>query len=231
MTAGAGARRYVVIEGPIGVGKTTLCRLLHEDRGAELVLEPHEDNPFLEAFYRDPARYALPVQMYFLLTRWKQIDRIRQLGLFHDWVVSDYLFEKDRLFAEKTLSSDEMELYDRFAASLGRDMPTPDLVVVLEAPIPVLLSRIRRRGVAGEDRITTKYLEDLLERYDRQWRAWTRCPVLRVDNTALDYGRDPAARAEILAQIDAAIAAGRAAADVAAGDDAAQPSLFSGRLG
>ncbi|MFM2162987.1 MAG: hypothetical protein RLZZ383_2499 [Pseudomonadota bacterium] len=198
-------RRYIVIEGLIGVGKTSLCRLLQEAHGAELVLEPHEDNPFLEAFYRDPARYALPVQMYFLLTRWKQIDRIRQLGLFHPWVVSDYLFEKDRLFAEKTLSSDELELYDRFAASLGRDMPTPDLVVVLDAPTPVLLRRIRERGIAGEDRIQAKYLDDLRERYEAQWGRWTRSPVLRVDNDALDYTRDPSARDEILRRITQAL--------------------------
>jgi deoxyadenosine/deoxycytidine kinase len=198
-------RRYIVIEGLIGVGKTSLCRLLQEAHGAELVLEPHEDNPFLEAFYRDPARYALPVQMYFLLTRWKQIDRIRQLGLFHPWVVSDYLFEKDRLFAEKTLSSDELELYDRFAASLGRDMPTPDLVVVLDAPTPVLLRRIRERGIAGEDRIQAKYLDDLRERYEAQWGRWTRSPVLRVDNDALDYTRDQGARDEILRRITQAL--------------------------
>jgi deoxyadenosine/deoxycytidine kinase len=194
-------RRYIVIEGLIGVGKTSLCRILQEEHAAELVLEPHEDNPFLEAFYRDPARYALPVQMYFLLTRWKQIDRIRQLGLFHDWVVSDYLFEKDRLFAEKTLSPEELDLYDRFAASLGRDMPTPDLVVVLDAPTPVLLRRIRERGIAGEDRIQAKYLDDLRERYDAQWARWTRCPILRIDNDALDYTRDPQARNEILQRI------------------------------
>ncbi|HMV67053.1 MAG TPA: deoxynucleoside kinase [Myxococcota bacterium] len=215
-------QRYLVIEGLIGVGKTTLARVLQEERGAELVLEPHENNPFLEPFYRDPQRYALPVQMYFLLTRWRQIDRIRQVSLFEPWVVSDYTFEKDRLFAEKTLSPEELALYDRFAQSLGERVPTPDLVVVLHAPIPVLLDRIRQRGVAGEDRINRAYLEDLHERYERQWARWDRCPLLYVDNVSLDYGRDPVARAEILRRIDEAIASGRKGRV----DEAAQPSLF-----
>lgn len=198
------AQRYVVVEGLIGVGKTTLCRVLQDAHGAELVLEPHADNPFLEAFYKDPPRYALPVQMYFLLTRWRQLDKVRQLGLFSPWVVSDYAFEKDRLFAEKTLSPDELELYDRFAASLGAHIPTPDLVIMLTAPIPVLLDRIRQRGIAGEERITKHYLSDLAARYDAHWSAWTRCPVLHIDNTSLDYASDPSARAEVLARIDAA---------------------------
>lgn len=216
--------RYLVIEGLIGVGKTTLARLLQEERGAELVLEPHENNPFLEPFYRDPQRYALPVQMYFLLTRWRQIDRIRQLGLFAPWVVSDYTFEKDRLFAEKTLSPDELSLYDRFAQSLGERVPSPDLVVVLHAPIPVLLDRIRRRAVAGEERINRGYLEDLHERYELQWSRWDRSPLLYVDNAALDYASDPAARVEVLRRIDEALDRGRTPRPPTDAD--AQPSLF-----
>ena len=150
-------RRFVVVEGPIGVGKTTLCRLLESQRGAELVLEPHEDNPFLEPFYRDPDRYALPVQISFLLTRFQQQDRVQQLSLFHEWVVADYLFEKDRLFAEKTLSEADLATYDAIARALGAKVPTPDLIVVLGAPIPVLLgpdraARHRRRG-AGDGRL------------------------------------------------------------------------------
>lgn len=217
-------QRYLVIEGLIGVGKTTLARLLQEERGAELVLEPHENNPFLEPFYRDPQRYALPVQMYFLLTRWRQIDRIRQLGLFAPWIVSDYTFEKDRLFAEKTLSPDELALYDRFAQSLGEKVPSPDLVVILHAPIPVLLERIRKRGVAGEDRINRAYLEDLHERYEQQWSRWERSPLLYVDNAELDYANDPLARAEVLRRIDEAIDKRARPSPPAEGDE--QPSLF-----
>lgn len=221
-------RRYVVIEGLIGVGKTTLCRVLAEHHGAELVLEPHEDNPFLAPFYAEPARYALPVQMYFLLTRWRQLDRIRQLSLFHEWVVSDYTFEKDRLFAAKTLSPEELDLYDRFATTLRRDIPTPDLVVSLHAPIPVLLRRIRKRGVKGEEHIDAAYLEDLHDRYTRLWAGWRRCPVLHVDNTGLDYQSDPAAREEVLSRISRALEA-TTPTPGSIPDREAQPDLFGGR--
>src|SRR5690349_7004431 len=111
--------RYVVVEGLIGVGKTTLCHLLERYRGATLILEPAATNPFLEPFYADPERYAFPVQMFYLINRWRQQSRIRQGDLFTELVVSDYLFEKDRLFAAKTLSAEELTLYDRFAAALG----------------------------------------------------------------------------------------------------------------
>lgn len=221
-------RRFLVVDGLIGVGKTTLCRLLEAERGAELVLEPHEDNPFLEPFYREPQRYALPVQMYFLLTRFRQQDQVRQLSLFNDWVVADYLFEKDRLFAEKTLHADELELYDRIATSLGARVPVPDLVVALHAPVPVLLERIRQRGIKGEDRIDRRYLEDLSRRYDRLWARWDRCPVLHVDTADLEYHRDASARAAVLARIDAALA-GPSAGAAPAGDGDRWPDLFAGR--
>lgn len=227
---GAAVQRFVVIEGLIGVGKTTLCRLLQQRRSAELVLEPHEDNPFLAPFYEDPARYALPVQMYFLLTRWRQLDRIRQLSLFHPWVVSDYLFEKDRLFAEKTLDEGELELYERFAAQLGKVIPKPDLVVVLHAPQEVLLRRIRARGIKGEEHIDGAYLADLAGRYEALWAGWGHSPLLHVDNTALDYHSDPAAQASILERIDEALAHHSLAPTPGSSDREDQPSLFgSGR--
>lgn len=221
-------RRYVVIEGLIGAGKTTLCRLLERERDAQLVLEPHEDNPFLEAFYNDPTRYALPVQMYFQLTRWRQLDKIRQLSFFHEWVVSDYCFEKDRLFAVKTLADEELELYDRFAMTLGKEIPTPDLIIALEAPIPVLLERIRNRGVAGEERINKGYLEDLKERYDDLWANWTRCPVLYIDNASLNYEADPSAQVEVMRRIDDALN-GNVPAPGSLADREDQPKLFGGR--
>lgn len=198
-------RRFVVVEGLIGVGKTTLCGLLAGAKGAELVLEPHEDNPFLEPFYRDPERYALPVQMYFLLTRFRQQDQVRQLSLFTDWVVADYLFDKDRLFAEKTLGRDELDVYDRLAQSLGARVPTPDLIVFLDAPTSVLLQRIAKRGIDGEERIDKAYLDDLRRRYDRFFAGWDRCPVLKVDTSAADHANDPVAQAELLQQVDAAL--------------------------
>ncbi len=198
--------RYLVVEGLIGVGKTTMCRLLERARNAELFLEPAATNPFLEPFYTDPSRYAFPVQMFYLYHRWRQQVRIRQGDLFNGLVVSDYLFEKDRLFAEKTLSTEELELYDRFAGALGEQAPTPDLVVYLEAPTEVILSRIARRKAPGEEWITAPYLADLRERYDRLWAGWTRCPVLRLDNRTLNYADDPDAQDRLLQAIDRALA-------------------------
>lgn len=218
-------RRFLVVEGLIGVGKTTLCRWLAGQRGAELVLEPHEDNPFLEPFYRDPARYALPVQMYFLLTRFRQQEAVRQPGLFETWVVSDYLFEKDRLFAEKTLSPEELELYDRLASSLGARMPTPDLVVALHAPVSVLLERIRARGIAGEEHIDRRYLDDLHRRYERLWSGWTRCPVLHVETGDVDL-REPEAQEALMARVEAALLDPRSIPSRSPD----QPDLFTGAV-
>lgn len=190
--------RFLVVEGLIGVGKTTLCRLVAQAWNASLVLEPAETNPFLEPYYSDPQRYAFPVQMFYLLNRWRQQDRIRQGDLFSPFVVSDYLFAKDRLFAEKTLGPMELELYDRFAGALGEQSPRPDLVLYLEAPTDLLMQRIRRRQAPGEQAITEDYLDDLRERYDRLWAGWTACPLLRIDNRDMNYADDLGAQRRVL---------------------------------
>lgn len=218
--------RYLVVEGLIGVGKTTMCRLLERARNAELFLEPAATNPFLAPFYTDPARYAFPVQMFYLYHRWRQQVRIRQGDLFNGLVVSDYLFEKDRLFAEKTLSTEELELYDRFAGVLGEQAPRPDLVVYLEAPTEVIMSRIARRKAPGEEWITPKYLDDLRDRYDRLWQDWDRCPVLRLDNRTLNYADDPEAQDRLLAAIDRALAGESLDADAVSAGRTAQQELF-----
>jgi deoxyguanosine kinase len=213
---------YVVIEGLIGVGKSTLSRIVAEAWDARLVLEPNEHNPFLEPFYADPTRYAFPVQMYYLATRWKQQEEILQGSLFESaTVVSDYLFEKDRLFAEKTLDELELDLYDRFANTLCGRAATPDLVVYLHAPIDVLMARIAERRAPGETAITPEYLEDLARRYERLWGRWTDSPLLRIDNRDMDYRSDPAARAELLSRIATAL---RAPGSIV--DREAQPRLF-----
>lgn len=192
---------FIVIEGLIGVGKTSLCRLLEQRWQARLVLEPAATNPFLESYYSDPARFAFPVQMFYLYERWQQQQRIVQGDLFSDLVVSDYLFEKDQLFAEKTLRSDELELYTAFRTALGEISPVPDLVVYLEAPIDVLMGRIAQRGAPGEERIERDYLVDLRDRYERLWAGWTRCPLLRIDNQDIDYVGDAAAAQAILSRL------------------------------
>jgi deoxyadenosine/deoxycytidine kinase len=216
-------RGFVVIEGLIGVGKTSLCRALEAEHGARLVLEPAETNPFLELFYGDPARYALPVQLTYLLQRWRQQDRIRQGDLFGPFVVSDYCFAKDRLFAEKTLAPDELGVYEQVERSLGARAPTPDLLVYLEAPLRVIQERILRRNAPGERAITAAYLEDLAARYETLLARWRTSPVLRIDNAALDVIGDDAARTEIFDRIGRALAGARA--DREAPYDA-QPSLF-----
>lgn len=220
-------RQFIVVEGLIGVGKTSLCKLLAAEWGGRLVLEPSETNPFLEPFYEDPERFSFPVQMYYLVTRWKQQASIRQEELFTKMVVSDYLWEKDRLFAEKTLAGMEMELYERFAAALGEKAPRPDLLIFLDAPTDVILKRIAQRNAPGENRIRAPYLIDLRERYKRLLADWDVCPILRLDNRDMDYLTNPRVRDELLGKIRSALNGGRS--DQAPGSDPdreVQPSLF-----
>jgi len=216
------------VEGLIGVGKTSLCRLLRDAWGARLVLEPSETNPFLGPFYEDPPRYALPVQLFYLMNRWRQQATIRQEDLFTEVVVSDYLFEKDRLFAEKTLNPEELEMYDRFAGVLGSQSPTPDLIVYLEAPTEVLLERIARRQAVGEYRIEAAYLDDLRVRYERLWSGFTACPLLRIDNRAMNYVDSLEGRAAVLNRIEAALAGRPNPQAPGSSDREAHPELFGG---
>jgi deoxyadenosine/deoxycytidine kinase len=211
----------IAVEGLIGAGKTTLCHLLARERGARMVLEPSERNPFLVPFYRDPGRYAFPAQMAWLIERWRQQVDLRQLRLFDGWVVMDYVFAKDRLFAEKVLAFDELELYLRFSDALGEGGAVPDLLVVLDAPPAVCLERIRRRAAPGEDAVDQAYLEDLAERYHRLVEGWTACPVVRIDASRVDVASDLVDRAAVLTRIDAALA-GYVASDV----DDTHPALF-----
>lgn len=220
-------QHYVVIEGLIGAGKTSLCSILCAEWGARAVLEPSEHNPFLELFYRDPEQYALPVQLFYLMARWRQQEEIRQGDLFSGVVVSDYLFAKDRLFAEATLSDDELEMYDRFAGVLGEIAPVPDLLVWLDAPTPVLLQRIAERRAPGESAIKAPYLDGLRTRYRRLLASWTKCPILEIPNHDMDYVRDAQRRAEVLQRIEEALeGANDPGAPGSASDREAQPNLF-----
>jgi deoxyadenosine/deoxycytidine kinase len=220
-------RRFLVIEGLIGVGKTTLCRLLQDTWGAKLVLEPAETNPFLGPFYEDPERYAFAAQMFYLVSRWRQQDTIRQPELFSELVVSDYLFAKDRLFAEKTLNAVELELYDRFASALGERTPVPDLVIYLEAPVDTIMERIAQRGAVGETAITRSYLEDLKARYEQLLTDFTDCPILRMSNNDLNYRDDDSARKRVLSRIERALNGDMEAnAPGSETDREAQASLF-----
>ncbi|GDX82487.1 deoxyguanosine kinase/deoxyadenosine kinase [Deltaproteobacteria bacterium] len=194
-------RGLIVIEGLIGVGKTTLCRIVEREWGARLVLEPAEDNPFLAEFYADPQRFAFPAQMFYLANRYAQQLQARQTSLFHPLTVCDYLMAKDGIFAEMTLEGHELTLYRRFAGLLDEEPLRPDFVVFLDSETEVIRSRIARRGISAEQIIPAAYLDDLRERYYKLWDRWDLCPVhvLRTDH--VDYVGDPQARAHVLSMI------------------------------
>lgn len=191
---------YVVVEGPIGVGKTTLVSRLAARLQSRMVLEEFEENPFLPDFYRDPAHYAFQTEMFFLLARYRQQEALSQPDLFTPYTVSDYLFEKTRLFSRETLGDHEYQLFDHMFQILNRNVPQPDLVFYLTAPVPVLLERIRQRGRPYEQDIAPAYLETLGRVYEQHF---TRCrtPVVTVDTTDLDFATSGAALDLILSAI------------------------------
>lgn len=193
--------RVVVIEGLIGVGKTTLCRLLQHEWKARLVLEPADDNPFLAQFYADPVHFAFPAQMFYLATRFAQQRVVRQGDLFAPIVVSDYLFAKDRIFAEKTLAGHELALYERIAGLLDEQPVHPDFVVFLDARTDTILRRIGRRSIDAEQAIPATYLDDLRERYYALWDRYPHAPVYVVHTDELDYVDDPDGQARMVAMV------------------------------
>ena len=178
---------YVVVEGLIGVGKTSLCHLLKERYQAKLVLEPCEENPFLASFYNDPMHYAFPAQMFYLASRYQQQLQLLQKDLFNTLTVADYLFDKDRIFAEQTLNDDEMDLYNRFTELLSHHVSVPDFILFLDAPTDIVLSRIARRSREAEHVIEAEYLDALRTRYYNLWNNWTRCPIYVIDTSKLNY--------------------------------------------
>lgn len=199
-----GAHRYIVVEGPIGVGKTSLARRLAEHYGSDLVLEQAEENPFLERFYRDPKRFALPAQLFFLFQRARQIQDMRQDDMFAPVRVADFLLEKDALFAELTLAPDELSLYRQTYEHLAIDAPQPDLVVYLQAPADVLLHRVRKRGVPYEQVIEPVYLERLAEAYTRFFHNYNASPLLIVNAREINPVDRDADFRQLVRAIDAA---------------------------
>ena len=178
--------RYIVIEGPIGVGKTSLARRLAESLDSELLLEQAEINPFLERFYRNPRETALPTQLFFLFQRVRQIEELRQANLFSNTRIADFLIEKDRLFAQVNLDRHELDLYDQVFASMDIDPPRPDLVVYLQAPVDTLLFRVAHRGIEYEKRIGRRYLERLNEAYAKFFYDYDDGPLLIVNAATID---------------------------------------------
>jgi deoxyadenosine/deoxycytidine kinase len=195
--------RYIAVEGPIGAGKSSLAELLAADLGARLVCENPGENPFLAAFYKDPKRFALSTQLFFLLQRYGQQSELLQGGLFEQGgVVSDYLFAKDRLFATLTLSPEELALYDRVYQALRPRVATPDLVVYLQARTEVLLARIDKRGRPEEKPIRPEYLREVARAYADFFFNYGDGPLLIVDASEIDFVGDKEDRAALLEVID-----------------------------
>tara|TARA_B100001063_G_C16730488_1_gene539000 strand:+ start:171 stop:836 length:666 start_codon:yes stop_codon:yes gene_type:complete len=173
--------KYIAIEGPIGVGKTTLANKIAETFNYDAFLEKPAENPFLKNFYRNPSQSALATQLFFLFQRMQQIQDLKQRSLFETVRVADFLIEKDRLFAEVTLSMEEMDLYDKVYDHLTLDAPTPDLVIYLQAPIDVLKDRITKRGNINEQYLTLEYLEKLNDAYSRFFLDYNNAPLLIIN--------------------------------------------------
>jgi len=178
--------RYIAIEGPIGVGKTSLAQRLATELDGELVLEEAEANPFLQRFYEDPRGAALPAQLFFLFQRSRQLDELAQADMFSDVRIADFLMAKDRLFAQITLDRDELSLYDKIHNSLEVRPPAPDLVVYLQAPVDTLLFRIARRGINYEQTIGRRYLERLTDAYSQFFHQYNESPLLIVNAATID---------------------------------------------
>jgi deoxyadenosine/deoxycytidine kinase len=202
LKTGSGAARFIVVEGPIGVGKTALAKRLADSLAAELVLEEVAENPFLERFYKDGQPAALPAQMFFLFSRARQIGAMRQSDLFSDVRVADYLFQKDRLFAELNLDRDELALYEQVVNNLDVSPPVPDLVIYLQASVDTLVNRIARRGIEFERVIERRYLERLADAYSRFFHSYDEGPLLIVNATQIDPINNEADYAQLFNQIE-----------------------------
>ncbi len=193
--------KYVVIDGPIGVGKTTLAKKLATSFGSDLILEGPEDNPFLERFYRDPKGAAFQTQLFFLFQRAKQLQDINQDDMFQPVRVADYIMEKDRLFAEITLDPEEYKLYLQVYEHVTVNMPVPDLVIYLQAPVSILKKRIAHRGRHYEKMMSSAYLRKLGEGYARFFHDYNDSPLLIVNAEDMNFAEDEKDYQQLLAEI------------------------------
>ena len=198
----AGSPRYIAVEGPIGAGKTALAKRLAQSLSGELILEEVAENPFLERFYREGKSAALPTQMFFLFSRARQIEQFRQTDMFATVRVCDYLYAKDRLFAQLNLDADEFALYEQIAEKLAVEAPIPDLVIYLQASVDVLFERIARRGIGFERMIDRAYLEQLADVYARFFHAYNHGPLLIVNASQIDPVSNDADYEQLFRQIE-----------------------------
>ncbi|MDF1610585.1 deoxynucleoside kinase [Stygiobacter electus] len=179
--------RYIAIEGVIGAGKSSLAQLLADKLKASLILEEFEENPFLQKFYDDRKRYAFQTQMFFLINRYKQQQQLKQQDLFASITVSDYIFDKDKIFAYLNLSKEELKLYEAIFPLLERDIPKPDLVIFLQASIDRLIFNIKKRGRSFEKNLTRQYLVELSEAYNNFFFKYSNTPLLIVNTSDIDF--------------------------------------------
>lgn len=193
--------RYIAIEGVIGAGKTTLSRMLAERLDAKLVLEKFEENPFLPKFYEDPDHFAFQTQIFFLLSRYKQQQDLFQGDLFHSFLVSDYIFDKDKIFAYLTLQDDELKLYESLIGTIEKNIPVPDLVVYLQSSVDRLMANIRMRGRTYEENMSAEYIKDLNDAYNYFFFRYKNAPLLIINATEIDFVNNPEDFEDLMHQI------------------------------
>ena len=182
--------KYIVVEGPIGVGKTSLSKRLAESFNYELILENSGENPFLERFYKEPKQHALSTQLFFLLQRAQQLQQLRQEDMFQPNRIADWLIDKDQLFAKENLDSDEYALYVNVFKHLTVDAPTPNLVIYLQAPTEILLNRIQRRAIPAEQFIDRRYIENLSAAYTEFFHYYNKSPLLIINTSKINLVSD-----------------------------------------
>ena len=195
-------KNYIVVEGPIGVGKTSLAKILAAEFHARTVFEKVEDNPFLPKFYDDPETYAFQNQLFFLLNRYQQQRELMQQELFSQATVSDYLFAKDKIFASLTLSADELGLYHQIYQLLDIRLPRPDLVVYLQARPDVLYKRIKKRDKSYEKRVTLEYLTEVAQAYNQFFFHYDESPLLVVNTSEIDFVASSQDLADLVKEIN-----------------------------
>jgi deoxyguanosine kinase len=187
MTAKNLQPKYIAIDGVIGAGKTTLSLMLGKRLNARVVLEEFDDNPFLERFYDNPDRYSFQTQMSFLTSRYKQQQQLRNFDLFHEYLVSDYIFDKDKIFAYLNLQDDELKLYEQIAHFMDKTVPLPDLVVYLQSDPLRLMTNIRKRQRSFEKAMSETYIKELHEAYNYYFFRYKKTPLLIINTTGLDF--------------------------------------------
>ncbi len=197
-----GQSRYIVVDGPIGVGKTTLVKLLNEQLNAKIILEGVEENPFLSKFYKDKSKYALQTQLFFLLTRYQQQQEILQTDLFEQNILCDYLFAKDRIFAYLNLTEDELVIYEWIYQLLDQRVAKPDLVIYLQAPTNILTKRIRKRALWYEKDIQEEYLQKVSKAYNSFFFQYNETPLLVLNTSNIDFVKRDADLKNLIREIN-----------------------------